>query len=205
MYIPHQIFERRPLLVVVVSAVSLVMSSFLFLLVLREYRGFGETAQKVDLTSVNPPSDMNGYWVAVTQPLTFHCEPVETEYELDQQWLFGRVNTTYFLAEIPNSERVVVLQRDKTAACRDVQQAPLVGVLTELNPRLRSTLEGRGMVFPRNRQAMLSCLSCGPEQGRLYLTFLPIMMALSLWLMKRSWRKYQHQIAQRDGIFVGSL
>ena len=204
MYIPHQIFERRTLLLAILSAVCLVMCLFFFFVVLHEYRGFGKTPQNVDLTSVDPPSDINGRWVAVTQSLNVHCEPVEMERELEQQWLFGRVASTYFLAEIPSSERVVFLEHDRAAACRDVQQPPLVGVLTELNPRLRSTLEGRGMVFPRNCQAMLLCPSCGPEQGRLYLTFLPVMLVLSLWLMNRSLRKYQHQTAQRDGIFVGS-
>ena len=41
MYVPHQLFERRPFLTSLLGAVALVMSLFFFMLVLREYRGLG--------------------------------------------------------------------------------------------------------------------------------------------------------------------
>jgi hypothetical protein len=56
------------------------MSLFFFMLVLREYRGFGKVPQRADLATVIPPPDMHGIWMEVTQPLIVHCEPVETEY-----------------------------------------------------------------------------------------------------------------------------
>lgn len=80
-----------------------------------------------------------------------------------------------------------------------MKTAPMVGVLTELNPALRSTLEGRGMVFPRNSFAMLLCLSCGPKDSLTYLFFFPIMIATSLWLTTRSWRKHLQQVTLSEG------
>jgi hypothetical protein len=117
---------------------------------------------------------------------------------LEHQLIFGRVEDTYFLAEISGSQRFVILQRHKKAVCADVQQSPRVGVLTELNPRLRSTLEGRGMVFPRNGSVMLLCLSCGPTESRGYLIFFPILGAASLWLIVRTWRLQTKQVALRE-------
>jgi hypothetical protein len=201
-YVPHQLFERRPFLTSLLGAVALVMSLFFFMLVLREYRGFGKVPQRADLATVIPPPDMHGIWMEVTQPLIVHCEPVETEYPPDQQILFGRVDSTYFLAEIPGSERVAVLEYDKQAACNDVQRAPVTGVLTGLNPKLRETLESHGMVFPRSAVAVLLCLSCGPRKSVTYLFFLGLMMVVSLWLTTRSWRRYQQQNTSRHMISV---
>jgi hypothetical protein len=178
------------------------MSLFFFMLVLREYRGFAKVPQKVDLASVTPPPEMHGIWMEVTQPLIVHCEPVETEYPPDQQILFGRVDSTYFLAEIPGSKRVAVLERDKQAGCSGVQHAPVTGVLTELNPKLRETLESHGMVFPRNAVAVLLCLSCGPRNSVTYMILLGLMIVVSLWLTTHSWRRYQQQIASRHMISV---
>ena len=182
-----------------IGAVGLVMSIVFFALLLREYRGFGKVPQKVDLKTITPPPDMQGKWVEVTQPLKIYCEPIEMENEPDHQILFGRVESTYFQAEILGSQRFIVLERDKQAVCHDVQTTSLVGVLTELNPRLRSTLEGRGMLFQGNAFVMLLCLSCGPKQSETYLLFLPIIAAASLWLTGRSWRKHLQQAAQREG------
>ena len=199
LYVPHQIFERRPLLVMFIGAAGLVMSLVFFALVLREYRGFGKQPEKVDLTTITPPSGLHGKWVEVTQPLKIYCEPVEIENEPDHQFFFGRVESTYFQAEIVGSHRFIVLERDKQATCRDVKATPLIGVLTEVNPRLRSTLEGQGMVFQRNAFVMLLCLSCGPKQAETYLLFLPIIAAVSLWLTGRSWRPHLQQSAKREG------
>ncbi len=160
--------------------------------------------ESVDLKTVIPPEEMHGKWVQVDQPLKIYCEPIETEYQLEEQILFGRIESTYFLAEIPGSQKFVVLQRDRKAVCSDVQQMPLVGVLTELNPRLGSTLLSRGMVFPRNGFTMLLCLSCGPRQSVLYLIFLPLMIILSVWLMNRSWRAYSQQKVRRQSTLLGS-
>lgn len=182
-----------------IGAAGLVMSIFFFALLLREYRCFGKVPQRVDLKTITPPPDMRGKWVEVAQPLKIYCEPVEIENEPDHQILFGRVESTYFQAEILGSQRFLVLERDKQAVCRDVQATPLVGVLTELNPRLRSTLEGRGMVFQRNAFVMLLCLSCGPKQSENYLLFLPIIGFASLWLTGRAWRQHLQQAAQRAG------
>lgn len=198
MYVPHQIFERRPLLVFFLGFITLIISLFGFALIFREYRGFGKTPAHVDLTTVTPPKEMHGIWMEVTQPLALHCEAVETENPAEQQIIFGRVDSTYFLAEIPGSRRVVILEHSRKAACSDVQRAPMTGVLTELNSTLRGTLESRGMVFPRNCFPMLLCLSCGPRNSLIYLFLLLLMIVLSLWLATRSWRKYQEQATARE-------
>jgi len=182
-----------------IGAAGLVMSLVFFGLVLREYRGFGKHPQRVDLTTVTPPPDMHGKWVEVTQPLNIYCEGVEIENEPDHQLLFGRVESTYFQAEILGSHRFIVLESDKQAVCRDVQTTPLVGVLTELNPRLRSTLEEHGMAFQHSTFVMLLCLSCGPKQAETYLFFLPIIASVSLWLTGRSWRQHLQQNVRREG------
>lgn len=203
MHIPLEIFERKPLLGLLLGITGLTMSLILFAMVAREFRGFGKSPEGVDLRTITPPPEMRGKWVRVTQPLKIYCEPVEVENQLEHQLLFGRVESTYFLAEIEGSQRFVVLQRHKKASCNDVRRAPFVGVLTEINPRLRSTLEGRGMVFPYNKLAMLLCLSCGPEDSKKYLIIFPIMMAASLWLMNRYWRKYLRLAALREGSSLG--
>lgn len=198
MYVPHEIFERKPLLGFLVGAVSLIFCLFAFLVLLREYLDFGRSPQKVDLTTVVPPSEMHGKWVEVTQPLKIHCEPIEIENQPEHQLFFGRVQSTNFVAEISRSPRFVVLQRSKKATCDDVTAAPLIGVLTELNPALRGSLVGRGMALPRNSLAMLLCLSCGPADSRTYLLLLSILIAASLWLTSRSWRKHL-QVTLREG------
>lgn len=198
LYVPHEIFERKPLLGFVLGAVCLIFSLFAFCVLLREYLAFGKVPHKVDLKTVTPPPEMRGEWVVVAQPLKIYCEPVEVENQAEQQILFGRVESTYFQAEIPGSQRFVVLARHRRAACRDVQSTPLVGVLTELNPALRSTLEGRGMVMRRDAFVMLLCLSCGPKDSQIYLTLFLIMIAASLWLTGRSWRRHMAQAAMRE-------
>jgi len=202
-FIPHEIFERKPLLGVLLGVICLAMCLLLFAMLLREYRGFGRTPEKVDLKSVTPPPEMRGRWVEVAQPLKVHCDPFETENQAEHQLLFGRVESTYFLAEISGSPRLVVLQRHKKAACADVQKNSFVGVLTELSSPLRSTLEGRGMVFPKDRLVMLLCLSCGPKESQTYLIVFSIMIAASLWLVGRSWRIHLRQVALREGSSPG--
>ena len=197
MFVPHELFERKPLWGLLLGGVCLAFCIVAIGMIWREYRGFGKSPEKVDLNLLTPPPEMHGKWVEVSQPLKVHCEPVETENQLEHQLIFGRVEDTYFLAEIPGSPRFVVLQRHKKAACADVERIPRVGVLTELNPQLRGTLEGRGMVFPRNAFVMLLCLSCGPEESRGYLIFFPVLSAASLWLINRSWRLYRKQVVLR--------
>jgi hypothetical protein len=203
-FIPHEIFERKPLLGLLLGITGFTLSLVLFAMVAREYRGFGKSPEETDLKTITPPPETLGKWVRVTQPLKVFCEPIEVENQLEHQLLFGRVESTYFLAEIAGSPRFVVLQRHKKASCDDVRRAPFVGVLTEINPRLHSTLEGRGMVFPRDKLAMLLCLSCGPEDSRQYLFIFPVIMAASLWLMSRSWRRYLRLTAFREGSSLGS-
>lgn len=198
MYIPHEFFERRPLWGVFLGVVGLAFCLVAVAMIWQEYHGFGNSPEKVDLKLITPPPEMRGKWVEVSQPLKVHCEPVETENQLEHQLIFGRVQDTYFLAEISGSPRFVVLERHKKAVCAEVQQKPLVGVLTELNPCLRSTLEGRGMVFPRNAFAMLLCLSCGPRESRGYLLIFPIIGAASFWLIVRFWRLHTQQMAARS-------
>lgn len=202
-YVPHEIFERKPLLGVLLGVVSLGMCALLFAMALREYRGFGRFPEKVDLKTVTPPPEMLGKWVEVMQPVKVYCEPIEIENQAEHQLLFGRVESTNFLAEILGSQRFLVLQRSKKAKCEDVQGNPLVGVLTEVNPRLRSTLESKGMVFPRDRLVMLLCLTCGPKESRTYLIVFPIMIGASLWLINRSWRIHLRQTALRKGTSIG--
>lgn len=199
MYVPHEVFERKPLLGFLLGAVSLILCLFAFSVVLREYLDFGRSPQGVDLTTVVPPSEMHGKWVEVTQPVKIHCEPIEIENEPAHQLLFGRVQSTNFLAEISGSQRFVVLQRYKKVSCDDVRTAPMIGVLTELNPALRGALQSQGMVLPRNSLAMLLCLSCGPADSRTYLVLFSIMIAASLWLTSRSWRKHLQQVTLREG------
>lgn len=203
MYVPHEIFERKPLLGVLLGVVCLGMCVLLLGMVLREYRGFGKVPERVDLRIVHPPPEMRGKWVEVSQPLNVYCEPVEIENQAEHQLLFGRVQSTNFMAEILGSQRFVVLQRSKKAACSDVRRSPLLGVLTELNPRLRSTLESKGMVFPRDRLVMLLCLTCGPKESRTYLIVFPLMIGASLWLISRSWRIHLRQTALREGTSIG--
>ena len=198
MFVPHEIFERKPLWGVLLGVVCLGLCIVAMGVIWREYRGFAKSPEKVDLNAITPPPEMHGKWVEVSQPLNVHCEPIETENQLEHQLIFGRVEDTYFLAEISGSQRFVILQRHKKAVCADVRQSPRVGVLTELNPRLRSTLEGRGMVFPRKGLVMLLCLSCGPTESRAYLMFFPVLSAASLWLITRSWRLHMKQVTLRE-------
>lgn len=108
MYVPGEIFERKPLLGFFLGAICLIMSLFAFLVVLREYLDFGKSPQRVDLATVVPPPEMHGTWVQITQPLNIYCERIEVENQADHQLLFGRVESTYFLAEISGSQRFVV-------------------------------------------------------------------------------------------------
>lgn len=202
MYIPEFIFERRPILGVLLGILGLAFSLVAYHLVEREYRGFGKTPEPVDLKTIAPPPELHGKWVVVTQPLKIHCEPVEIENQLDHQLLFGRVQSTYFLADVEGSQRYVILERHRKAACDDVRRPPFVGVLTEVNPRLHSTLEYRGMVFPYNKLTMLLCLSCGPADSKQYLLLFPIIAAMSIWLIVRFWRKHQQLVRLREALSV---
>lgn len=195
---PHEIFKRKPLLGFFLGALCVILSLFAFSVLLREYLDFGRAPQRVDLKTVTPPPEMRGRWVEVSQPLKVYCEPVELENQAEQQILFGRVQSTYFQAEISGSPRFVVLERHRKAVCRDVQTTPLVGVLTELNPALRSSLAERGMLLRKDALVMLLCLSCGPKESAMYLTLSLVMMAASLWLTRRSWRMHLEQVALRE-------
>lgn len=203
MYVPHEIFERKPLLGLLLGTVTLAFAALGFIMIAREYRGFGKSPQDVDLKTVAVPPEMQGKWVRVTQTLKVHCQAVEVDNQPEHQLLFGRVESTYFLAEIADSKRFVVLQRHKKAVCDDVRRPPFIGVLSELNPQLRRTLEGGGMLL-RYGQPVLLCLSCGPEDSKKFLIFFPVLMAASLWLMNRSWRRYLRKVALREGLSIGS-
>ena len=204
MYVPHEIFERRPILGVVLGIVGVGFSLVAYSLIQREYRSWGKTPQPVDLKTVTPPPDLHGQWVVVTQPLKIDCHPVEMENQLEHQLLFGRVESTYFLAEIEGSDRFVILERRKKASCDEVRRTPFVGVLTEVNPRLRSTLESRGMVFPFRKLTMLLCLSCGPKEARALLGWMLVIGAASAWLTLTFWRKYQQQGRLRRTLPAGA-
>jgi hypothetical protein len=202
-YVPPEVFQRKPLLGLLLGTVSLAFGALGFIVVAREYRGFGNSPQSVDLKTVAIPPEMQGKWVRVTQTLKVRCQAVEVDNQPDHQLLFGRVESTYFPAEIEGSKRLVVLQRHKNAVCDDVRRPPFVGVLSELNPQLRKTLEGGGMLLAYG-QPMLLCLSCGPEDSKKFLIFFPVLMAVSLWLMNRSWQRYLHKVALREGLSLGS-
>jgi hypothetical protein len=202
-YVPHKIFEKKPLLGLLLGTVSLAFATLGLIMIAREYRGFGNSPQDVDLKTVAVPPEMHGKWVRVTQTLKVRCQAVEVDNQPEHQLLFGRVESTYFLAEIEGSKRLVVLQRHKKAVCDDVRRPLLVGVLSELNPQLRRTLEGGGMLLWYGQPTLL-CLSCGPEDSKKYLVFFPVLMAASLWLMNRSWRGYLRKVALREGLSLGS-
>ena len=202
-YIPELIFERKPIAGVVLGVVGLGFSMVAYYLVQSEYRSWGKTPEAVDLKRVTPPPELHGRWVEVTQPLKIDCTPAEIENQTEHQLLFGRVQSTYFLAEVEGSERFVILEHSKKASCDDLRRRPLVGVLTEVNPRLRSTLESRGMVFPFRKVTMLLCLTCGPAEAREYLICFLLVGAASAWLTVRFWRKYQQQAKFRRLLAMG--
>ena len=204
MFVPHEIFERKPLLGLLLGTVSLGLGLLGFLVIGREYRGFGKQPESVDLRNVVVPPEMHGKWVRVNQQLKVNCEGVEVENQLEHQLLFGRVQSTYFLAEVEGSNRSVVLQRHKKAVCDQVRNGPYVGVLNEINPQLRRTLDRGGMILPLDHSAMLLCLSCGPEDSKKYLYFFSVLIAASLWLMNRYWRKYLRKVAFRERTSMGS-
>jgi len=203
-YVPHAIFERKPILGVLLGVAGLAMSVVAYHLIQREYRSWGKTPEPVDLKTITPPPELHGKWVTVTQPLKIDCQPFEIENQMEHQLLFGRVESTYFLAEIEGSGRFVILERRKKARCEDLRPAPYVGVLTEVNSRLRSTLESKGMVFPYRKLIMLLCLSCGPSEARELLVCFLIIMCASVWLIVTFWRKHQRLARVRRAIWLGS-
>jgi hypothetical protein len=204
-YVPHEIFERKPILGVLLGIMGLGFSMVAYYLVQREYRGWGKVPAPVDLKTVTPPPELHGQWVMVTQPVKIDCQPFEIENQAEHQLLFGRVQSTYFLAEVEGSDRFVILEHRRKTSCYDARRSPFVGVLTEVNPALRSSLEGRGMVFPFRKVTMLLCLSCGPAEAREYLVCFLLIMAGSAWLTVRFWRKYQQQARVRRVIAIGRM
>ena len=202
-YIPELIFERKPIAGVVLGIVGLGFCMVAYYLVQSEYRSWGKTPEAVDLKTVTPPAELHGKWVAVTQPLKIDCTPAEIENQAEHQLLFGRVQSTYFLAEVEGSQRFLILEHGKKVSCDEVRRRPFVGVLTELNPRLRSTLESRGMGFPSRKMTMLLCLTCGPAEAREYLICFLLLGAASAWLTVRFWRKYQQQATFRRLLAMG--
>jgi hypothetical protein len=201
--VPHEIFERKPILGVLLGVAGLGLSLVAYYVVQREYRSWGKTPVPADLKTVTPPPELHGQWVKVTQPLRIDCQPFEIENQAEHQLLFGRVESTYFLAKIEGSERFVILERRRKANCEDVQRAPYVGVLTDVNSRLRSTLESKGMVFPDRKMMMLLCLSCGPREARELLVCFLILMGLSAWMIARFWRKHQRMVRFRRAFSLG--
>lgn len=202
-HVDEQIFDKRPVLGLLLGAVTLVFFLALYVALYREYRGFGKVPEEVDLKTIVPPRQDHGKWVRITQPLELRCgRGIQELRGLEERWFFGKVSDTYYLASVNGSDRSVLLNYEGDTTCEGMSHMEITGVLEELTARRREVLSGEGFLFPDNGVVMELCLSCSPRQLRsllLWSSFIPI---VGLYFVVRYGRKYRQQIEARKSAGV---
>ncbi len=194
-HVDPTIFEKRPLLGVALGAVAFCFALFGIWMMAEQYRMFGKEPQTVSVDQVVPPPphfDV-GTWVHLQGALLYRCgEIVQWRRDPPESWIFGRVQDTYIPATNLYRDRFFLITFDKGVNCQTMRKGPLIGVLTPVNSRLRSTLTGAGLDFPNTKvPAMLLEVDWGPSTTRNYLIGIVILMCACVWMMQRYWRKYQ--------------
>jgi len=176
----------------------MVFIGWIWIAAFDEYRGLGNRPQFVDLASVFPPRPDHGRWATAKESVQIDCHNgIQELNDWEQRFITGRVRSTNYVARIPNSDRLLVLEYEGDITCGAMSQLPLTGVLEELRSRRRSWLQGEGLVLPETGTILKLCLSCTPESEKrllLYCAFLPL---LSIFLIARYGKKYRQQIEWR--------
>jgi hypothetical protein len=179
------------------------MSAYLLIELAIEYRGLGNTPQYVDLNTITPPPPDRGLWVEVRQPLRIQCDSVQVVRDPLEAALFGKVESTYFKAQVIGSDRWLIIDHDGVATCAEVAKSPQVGVLEQLDPRFRGTLEGYGLTVPVVGTVMRLQLSWQPTRIKRYCYYAGMFGLLSLYLAGHFWRKHLQAVRARNGSSIG--
>jgi hypothetical protein len=197
-HVNQQIFEKRPVLGLLLGAFTLVFILLIWGALYHEYKGFGKVPEQVDLKSIIPPRQDHGRWVHITQPLTLQCDRgIQELRDWEEQWLFGKVSDTYYLAHVNGSDRSVLLDYEGDSTCESMSHMEMTGVLEELTPRRREVLSGEGFLFTSNGVVMRLCLTCSPRQLRNLVLWSGFIPPACLYLIVHYGRKYRKQIEER--------
>jgi hypothetical protein len=200
-HVDNRIFEKWPLLGVLLGVSSLVLWIVIYVMVYREYRGYGNSPEIVDLKTIAPPPEDLGKWAQITQPIKINCGLSMQEIKSPpESWLFGRVESTFFIAAVEGSKRNVLIIYEGDISCDGVAKQPFVGVLEELNPRRRSYLTSNGYTLPANTDMQFS-LGDGPARTRKLMLigcFLPLGSIFIIW---RFWPRWRAQVQKAERPF----
>lgn len=200
-HVDNQIFDKRPFLGVLLGVGSLALWIVVYAFMIREYRGYGKTPEVVDLKTIAPPPETRGRWVQITQPLIVNCSAEAQEVRTPpESWLFGRVESTFFIASVVGSSRNMLVVYDGDISCKDFLNQPFVGVLEELNSRRRSYLTASGFTFPPGTDLQFS-LGDGPARSRKYMVigcFLPL---CSIFIIARYWPRSRRKAREAESPF----
>lgn len=148
---------------------ALSFAYLLFFEVLPEYRSFPDQPLPMTASEAAQAAESGQeVWVSLTD-LQWNCDPAAKRSDL------------VFL-NFPGGRRVVV-SLPRKGACRDLPEPP-TGVLHPANPRRRSHLErNRGLKLSAEDEPLMElCTYCGPENSRLGLLILPILILFGLFL-----------------------
>jgi hypothetical protein len=197
-HVDDQVFEKRPVLGFLLGAFTIVLFMVLYVVLYREYKGFGKVPEVVNLKTILPPRQDHGKWVRITQPLELRCDRGIQELRgLEERWFFGKVSDTYYLASVSGSDRSVLLNYEGDTTCEGMSHMEMTGVLEELTARRREVLAGEGFLFPDSGVVMQLCLSCSPRQLRNLLWWSSFIPLVGLYFVVRYGRKYRQQVEAR--------
>jgi hypothetical protein len=196
-HIPIGIIARRPLLGVLLGLGVFALMVYLFISSMREYRGFGATPQQVDLRTVPLPPTDRGLWVRISQPLRVHCEILQ---EMDG----SKVEKTYRMAEIENSDRWLMLDQKCDTSCESVMSGSMTGILATAGKRLADNLRGRGLNVPMFARVLRLSIGESPAEYRKGFWWMALLGALGLGLAGYYLREHLRETAARDGSSLGS-
>lgn len=199
-HIDQRWFEAKPIRGVVLGLLGVAMWVVLSGIMFREYRGFGKTPVVIDLKTVAAPPENHGQWVRVDEPLLVNCAfTTQQENNPPERWIFGRIDETFFVVGIEESDRHLLLVYHGDAHCDATYRRPLEGVLQEINSRRRTFLSGGGFTFPPQTNMQLE-IGDGPASYRKLMAWSLIIPLASLLLIQRYGRKWRMQVKQGENL-----